>query len=262
MSLTSLLLINATVVAGWLFLFWLFSIHLRNVAIVDIAWGLGFVLVAITSSLVTTGDGINRWLLPVLVGLWGFRLSTYLAWRNHGKPEDKRYRAMRDYRGLSFVYSSLWIVFGLQAVILWIISLPVQLGIHTAVNDWHSLHFIGIIIWLIGFLFETVSDYQLARFLGNPSSKGQVMNRGLWRYTRHPNYFGDFLIWWGLFLIAVAGTWSGTWWTMIGPLLMSYLLMRVSGVPMLEEILKTTKPDYADYVQRTNGFFPWWPKSK
>ncbi len=261
MSLTSLLLINATVVAGWLLLFWLFSIPLRNVAIVDIAWGLGFVLVAITSSLITNSDGINRWLLPVLVGLWGCRLSAYLAWRNHGKPEDKRYRAMRDYRGSSFVYSSLWIVFGLQAMILWVISLPVQLGIHSAVNEWHSLHLIGIVVWLIGFLFETIGDYQLACFISNPSSKAQVMNRGLWRYTRHPNYFGDFLIWWGFYCIAVAGAWSGSWWTMIGPLVMSYLLMRVSGVPMLEGMLKTTKPDYADYLQRTNGFFPFWPKS-
>lgn len=255
-----LFLVTATVVAVWMLLFWLISVPLRNVAVVDIAWGLGFVLVALAAAWVCPGAGINRWLLPMLVSIWGCRLSGYLAWRNHGKPEDKRYQAMREYRGPSFVWSSIYLVFGLQAVILWIVSLPLQVGIMHAAISWHPLHFIGIVLWLAGLLFETVGDWQLARFLADPDSKGKVMDRGLWRFTRHPNYFGDFLVWWGFYLVAVAGVGELVWWTIIGPLLMSFFLMRVSGVPMLEAGLKQTRPGYAEYIRRTNGFFPWRPK--
>lgn len=257
----NLFIITAIAVVVWMLLFWLASIPLQNVAVVDIAWGLGFVIVAVIAAVVCPGDGVNRWLLPVLVGLWGCRLSGYLAWRNHGKPEDKRYQAMRQYRGTSFVWSSLFIVFGLQAVILWVVSLPVQVGILHAVSDWQLLHFIGIGLWLVGVVFETVGDWQLARFLSDPHSMGKVMDRGLWRYTRHPNYFGDFLVWWGFYCIALAGNAQLVWWTVAGPLLMSFFLMRVSGVPLLEAGLKETRPGYADYVRRTSGFFPWWPQS-
>jgi len=254
------MLISALVVVCWMLLFWLASIPLRNVAIVDIAWGLGFVLVAVVSAICAGGDGINRWLLPLLTIIWGVRLSGYLAWRNHGKPEDKRYQAMREHRGASFVYSSLWIVFGLQAAILWIVSLPLQVGIYYAASEWHPLHVIGLVVWLVGIVFESVGDYQLARFKSDPASAGQVMDRGLWHYTRHPNYFGDFLVWWGLFLVSLAGTVALTWWTIAGPLLMSWFLMRVSGVPLLEQSLRNTRPQYADYIRRTNAFFPWFPK--
>ena len=255
-----ILLWNGAAVLGWMLLFWLMSIPLRNVAIVDLAWGLGFILVANLTLILTGIEGISSWLLPLLTTIWGLRLSGYLYWRNHGKPEDKRYQAMRQHRGDGFVYSSLWIVFGLQAVILWIVSLPVQIGIREAVPRWHALHLIGIALWLAGFLFETIGDYQLARFLADPASRGQVMNRGLWRYTRHPNYFGDFLVWWGLYLVSIAGTDVSTWWTIIGPLLMSFFLMRVSGVTLLESTLKTSRPGYAEYIRQTSAFFPWWPR--
>lgn len=255
-----LFLVTAAVLVAWMLLFWVLSVPLRNVAVVDVAWGLGFVMVALSAAWVSPGNGINHWLLPALVGIWGCRLSGYLAWRNHGKPEDKRYQAMRDYRGPSFVWSSLYIVFGLQAVILWIVSLPVQLGILRAAASWHPLHLIGIVFWLTGVLFETVGDWQLARFLADPDSKGKVMDRGLWHYTRHPNYFGDFLVWWGFYFIALAGVGELVWWTIIGPLLMSFFLMRVSGVLMLEAGLKQTRAGYAEYIRRTNGFFPWRPK--
>ncbi len=258
--MATLLLTNAAVVFGWMCFFWLISIPIRNVAIIDIAWGLGFVLVAWLSALLSENDGINRWLLPLLITIWGIRLSGYLYWRNHGKPEDKRYRAMREPRGPAFRYSSLWIVFIPQGLLILLVSLPVQLGVFHATGGWHPLHFLGIILWHVGMYFETVGDYQLACFLADPASVGQVMNKGLWKYTRHPNYFGDFLVWWGIFCVAMAGTWTNLWWTVIGPLVMSFLLMRVSGVPMLEESLKTTRPGYADYVRRTNGFFPWWPR--
>lgn len=260
MSLTSVLMISAVVVFCWMLLFWFVSIPLKNVSIVDIAWGLGFALVAVTAAVVVEGSGINRWLLPLLTTVWGARLSGYIAWRNHGKPEDKRYQAMRAYRGPSFAYSSLWYVFGLQAGILWIVSLPLQAGIYYGVEGWHVLHLIGIVIWLTGIIFETVSDYQLARFKSDPANAGQVMDRGLWRYTRHPNYFGDFLVWWGLFLVSVAGSIASTWWTIVGPLLMSWFLIRVSGVPLLEQSLRLTRPLYAEYIRRTSAFFPWCPK--
>lgn len=257
----TILLINSLVVTGLMLLVWLASIPLKNVAIVDIAWGLGFVLVALTSVLVSDADGINRWLLPLLVTIWGIRLAGYLAWRNLGKPEDKRYAIMRQMRGEYFRWSSLWVVFLPQALLILIISLPVQLGIQHATGELQWFHIAGIAAWLTGMFFETVGDYQLARFLTDPASQGQVMNRGLWRYTRHPNYFGDFLVWWGFYLVAMAGTWPTLWWTIIGPIVMSFLLMRVSGVPMLEASLKTTRPGYADYVRQTSNFFPWWPKT-
>lgn len=261
MESTSLLLINAFLVSGWLFLFWLMSIPLRNVAIVDIAWGMGFVLISWCSAWCTSHEGINRWLLPVLVTLWGLRLSLYLLWRNHNKPEDKRYRAMREHRGQTFVYSSLWIVFGLQALLIWIVSLPVQIGIYHASPEWSVLHVIGVVLWLIGFLFETVGDYQLACFLATRESTQMVMDRGLWKYTRHPNYFGDFLVWWGFYLISLAGVAEFVWWTVIGPVIMSILLMRVSGVTLLEQTLRQSRPAYDAYCRRTSSFFPWFPRN-
>jgi steroid 5-alpha reductase family enzyme len=254
-----LLLLNAAVIAGWMVLVWLISIPMRNVAIIDIAWGLGFIIVAWFSDWWIAPPGSSALLLLTLVTFWGGRLSGYLFWRNVGKPEDKRYQAMRDKRGEAFTYSSLWIVFLPQGVLTWIVSLPVQLGIHESQGGWHWLHGIGILLWLVGFLFESIGDYQLAKFLADPNSKGQVMNRGLWRYTRHPNYFGDFLVWWGIFLVAIADQWHISW-TIIGPLVMSYLLIQFSGVPMLEATMKTSRPGYAEYVRRTSGFFPWWPK--
>lgn len=251
---------NGVAALCWMFLFWLCSIPLRNVAIVDIAWGLGFVLVANVTMLLTESSGVNAWLLPLLTTIWGCRLSIYLYLRNRDKPEDKRYRAMREYRGSRFVYSSLWVVFGLQAVILWIVSLPVQMGVIHASAHWHLLHFMGLVLWAVGFIVEAVADYQLARFQQNPGNAGQVMNRGLWRYSRHPNYFGDFMVWWGLYVVSMAGTDGMTSWTVIGPVLITYLLMRVSGVPMLESTIRVTRPGYADYVKNTNAFFPWLPR--
>lgn len=258
--MTTLLLLNAVIVIGWMCLFWLISIPICNIAIIDIAWGLGFVLVAWASAFFSESEAINRWLLPILVTIWGIRLSGYLFWRNYGKPEDKRYRTMRDLRGSAFWYFSLWIVFIPQGLLILLVSLPVQMGVFHAIGGWHLLHFFGCALWLIGMSFETIGDFQLASFLADPNSRGKVMNKGLWKFTRHPNYFGDFLVWWGFYCVAMAATWTNLWWTIIGPLAMSFLLMRVSGVPLLEQSLKTTRVGYADYVQRTNGFFPWWPR--
>jgi steroid 5-alpha reductase family enzyme len=163
---------------------------------------------------------------------------------------------MRDHHGDRFWLVSLYLVFGLQGLIMWIVALPLQAAaVATSSLNW--IDFVGIAFWTIGLTFETVGDFQLARFKADPANAGRVCDRGLWRYTRHPNYFGDFMVWWALFLIALAG---GAWWTVVSPILMSVLLIRISGAALLEKSLKTTKPGYTDYVRRTSNFFPWPPK--
>ncbi len=257
MLFESTLLLNLTLIGVWLLALWLLSLLLKNASIIDIFWGCGFVLVA-WASLWRSG----RWLpVPLLVTLivtvWGLRLAGYLAWRNIGESEDHRYAAMRRQHGAFFPIVSLFTVFGLQGLLLWVISLPIQLGIGAG-PTWHLGVAIGLMLWLIGVTFETVGDYQLARFKADPANRGSVMNRGLWRYTRHPNYFGDFLVWWGFYLVAVEP--SSWWWTIVSPLLMSFLLLRVSGVRLLESSLRSRVAGYEDYVRTTSAFFPWPPK--
>lgn len=248
---------TATAVGVMMLAVWIVSVRLNDASIVDLIWGAGFVLIAWVARSAT---GSEQWLLPGLTTIWGLRLSTYLAWRNHGKPEDFRYQAMRSHHGRDFRWVSLVTVFGLQGVIMWIVSLPLQAGMISGPVDWPLLRVTGLLLWCVGFFFEAVGDWQLARFRAEPSNKGKVLDSGLWCWTRHPNYFGDFLIWWGLYLVSVST--CGIWWTVIGPVVMSYFLMRVSGVTMLERSLKKTKPHYRDYIERTNAFFPWRPHPK
>lgn len=257
METSQLLLFNGFVVAAALTALWLISLLLRDASIVDPFWGTGFVIVGWISFGTAAGDSFRGWLLPTLTTLWGLRLSLYLAWRNFGRGEDYRYRAMRERFGLRFWWISLFVVFWLQAAIQWVVALPVQLGGINAPPP-NGLDGIGVSLFCLGWLFETIGDWQLARFKSDPANKGRVMDRGLWRYTRHPNYFGDFLVWWGLFVIALAG--QGPWWMVASPLMMSLLLLRVSGVTLLEKSLANAKPAYADYVRRTNAFFPWFPR--
>lgn len=248
----------AAVIGGLMGITWLVSIIRRDVSIVDIVWGMGFALVAMAVYW-KAGPDNGMALLPVaLTVVWAGRLSIHLAIRNWGSPEDFRYAAMREKWGRLFPIVSLFTVFGLQGLIMWIVSLPLQAGIVQTRQPILLLLVAGIGLWLVGVFFETVGDWQLARFKSDPQNKGQVLKTGLWQYTRHPNYFGDFLVWWGLFLVAVSL--SGAWWTMISPLLMSVLLMKVSGVSLLEKTLKKSKSGYADYVRSTNAFFPWWPR--
>jgi steroid 5-alpha reductase family enzyme len=185
------------------------------------------------------------------------RLSGYLAWRNVGKPEDFRYRAMRDRRPRAFPVLSLLTVFALQGVLMWIVALPLQTATGSG-NTPVTLITIGFLLWATGFIFESVGDWQLARFKSDPDNEGRVMDRGLWRYTRHPNYFGDFLVWWGFYFLALAS--GAPVWSIVGPLVMSLLLLRISGVTLLEKSLKRRRPGYAAYVARTSPFFPWWPE--
>lgn len=255
-QLTYVLINSATVISGLMFTIWLISLILKDASVVDLIWGLGFVLVAWTSVLTTQS---NNWILPLLTTVWGLRLSGYLAWRNYGQSEDYRYRAMRDHHGKSFPLVSIVTVFGLQGLIMWIVSLPLQAGAIATNYVWKWLLIPGVVLWAIGLCFETLGDWQLARFKANRNNSGAVLDSGLWRYTRHPNYFGDFAVWWGVYFVAMAH--SGAWWTVIGPIVMSVFLMRVSGVTLLEKSLTKTKPQYADYIARTNAFFPGPPRS-
>lgn len=256
MSVFQVLLLNALAIFVATTVLWCLSLRLKDASIVDIFWGCGFVLVAWLTFAVVGGSSRSI-LLVALTSFWGLRLAGYLAWRNHGRGEDPRYKAMRDYRGESFWWVSLLTVFWLQGAVMWLVSLPVQVGqfnsLPMSIWGWA-----GVIVWLVGFLFEAVGDYQLARFKSSSNRTRQVMDRGLWRYTRHPNYFGNALIWWGLFLIAVS---FHTVWLVISPALMTYLLLKVSGVALLERTLSARSEEYRQYVRRTSAFIPWPPKA-
>jgi steroid 5-alpha reductase family enzyme len=259
MGIAELLLVNLCVVAGLMLCIWLVSLPLRDVSIVDLVWGAGFVVIVWVTFAVTGPPTPQKLLIAGLTSVWGLRLSGYLTWRNLGKAEDYRYRTMRERHGSRFPIRSLFTVFGLQGAIMWIVSLPVQTG-QLAVNQDRigEIALLGVAIWMAGLFFETIGDFQLARFKSNPENRGLVMDQGLWRYTRHPNYFGDFLVWWGIYLVSFGK--GVAWWSAIGPVVMSIFLMRVSGVTLLESSLKTRKKGYEDYIRRTNAFFPFLPK--
>ena len=240
---------------------WLLALRLGRFNVVDTTWGLGFAAIALTSFGWTTGHGTDltrRLLLLVLTVIWGGRLAIYLGVRSAGKGEDPRYDAMLSRASGSRATYALTRVFLLQAAISWFVSLPVQAGMaeRSGVN---AIGWIGVAVWVIGVFFESVGDAQLAAFKRNPANAGHVMDRGLWRYTRHPNYFGDACVWTGLWLIA-AQQWQGAT-TVLSPVVMVYFLGFVSGKPMLEKAMAKSKPGYADYVRRTSGFFPLPPKS-
>jgi len=236
---------------------WIVSVLQRNVTIVDSLWSLLFVFGAWTYAHVVGLPGPRVTLLLALVTAWGLRLALYLSWRNLGHEEDRRYQAIRRRNEPNFAFKSLYLVFALQAVLAWIISLPL-VGAVAVPGPLGLLDFVGAALCVVGLVFEAGGDWQLARFKGDPANAGKVMDRGLWRYTRHPNYFGDFCVWWGFYAIALA---AGAWWSVPGPLLMSYLLLKVSGVRLLERDIGKRRPEYADYVRRTNAFFPGPPKA-
>ena len=240
-------------------LLWLLSLRLRDASIVDVYWGPGFAAIAALCFVVSGGGHPRRELVLALALVWGLRLGAYLLWRNAGQGEDPRYRAMRRRHGERFGLVSLWSVFGLQGALQWIVSLPLQLTQAAPGSaPLGALDALGVALWCGGMLFETLGDLQLARFKADPASQGQVMDRGLWRYTRHPNYFGDFLVWWGFGAIALAGPLGA--FALVGPAAMSVLLMRYSGVPTLERSIGKRRPGYAEYQRRTNAFFPGPPR--
>ena len=239
-------------------LVWLASLPKRDASIIDAFWGPGFVLLAWWYFSRGPQHGRPQLLVPVLVSLWGLRLGLFIARRNRGHGEDYRYAAMREKYGARFPGISLVIVFWLQAVLLWVIAMPLLQVQQAAAPDFTWLDGLGLALFLIGFIFEAVGDFQMARFKADPANRGKVLDRGLWRYTRHPNYFGDATLWWGLSCFAFAT--PGSAWVAFSPILMTFLLLRVSGVALLEKGLSKTKPAYAEYVRRTSPFFPWWPK--
>jgi steroid 5-alpha reductase family enzyme len=231
---------------------WVVSVAQRNVTIVDSLWPVLFILAAIVYALRAPFAGPRNLLVIALVTIWGLRLAAHLTWRNHGQAEDPRYRAIRARNEPNFAFKSLYLVFGFQALLAAVISLPL-LGAINSPAPIGPLDWLGVALWVVGLTFEAGGDWQLARFRADPANAGAVMDRGLWRYTRHPNYFGDFCVWWAFYLLALS---AGGWWSVAGPLLMSVLLLRVSGVALLEKDIRERRPRYADYVRRTNAFFP------
>lgn len=231
---------------------WLASVIRRDASLADRVWGLGFVLLAWHHAWYTTAQGgAVDWLPVALVTLWGLRLALHITHRNWGHGEDRRYRAMRERNGPQWWLTSLWWVFGLQTLLCAVVALPLAVAIPAESTS--SLRFIGAAIWAVGFLWEAIGDWQLLRFTRGPNSKGQVLDTGLWRYSRHPNYFGEIVCWWGLWLMALP---LGGWWTIIGPLTITGLLVRVSGVTLLEADIGTRRPGYAEYLRRTNALIP------
>jgi steroid 5-alpha reductase family enzyme len=235
---------------------WLVSLLRKDVSIVDSMWSLMFLIATATYVLLADTPGTRALLTITLVAIWAIRLAVHITWRNWGEEEDYRYQKIRANNSPNFEFKSLYIVFGLQAVLAWIISIPLLLAVDGG-GAVGYLDLAGAILWTFGFIFESVGDFQLAKFKSDPSSKGRVLETGLWRFTRHPNYFGEFCIWWGFYLIALS---AGGWWSIVSPLLMTFLLLRVSGVAMLEKDIGKRRPKYADYIERTNAFFPGRPK--
>lgn len=240
------------------FLGWMLSLWRRNVTHVDSMWSLFFLLAALIYSCQAIQTGERYTLVITLVSIWAMRLFTYLTWRNWGPHEDHRYQAIRQNNAPHFWLKSLYIIFGLQALLAWIVSLPL-LGATNSTTALNWLDAAGAGLMLFGLFWESVADWQLARFKAQPQNRGQVMDRGLWAYSRHPNYFGEFCVWWGFYVIACA---AGAWWSLPGPLLMSLLLLKVSGVALLEKDIADRRPQYAGYIARTNAFFPGPAKSK
>lgn len=249
LGLAALLLLGAAT--------WVASVIKRDVSIVDSVWPLLILLAAVVYAWTLPSDAPRAVAVFALTALWALRLAAYITWRNWGEPEDRRYQDIRARNQPGFEWKSLYLVFGLQAVLSWLVSLSLLAAIGGE-RPWIWLDTLGVAVVVFGIVFESVGDFQLAAFKAQPQNRGRVMDRGLWRYTRHPNYFGEFCVWWGFFVMALA---AGGWWTLVSPLLMSVLLLKVSGVTLLEKDIGERRPAYRDYIARTNAFFPWAPKS-
>ena len=242
-------------------LLWIWSVFIKNVSIVDIFWGVGFVVVNAFYVLNSGELHARKIMILTLVSIWGLRLALYLASRNIGKGEDFRYQEFRkNYGPERYWWFSFFQTFLLQGVLIMIISITLLgVSVGDSSGDLGLLDYIGIGVWLVGFAFEAGGDYQLAVFKKNAENKGKVLDTGFWKYTRHPNYFGDAAVWWAYAIFSIA---AGSYWQIIGALIMTVLIIKVSGVSLLEKTLKESKPQYRDYIQRTNSFFPWFPKNK
>jgi steroid 5-alpha reductase family enzyme len=240
------------VIVALALLAWLLSLWKRDVSIVDSFWPLFIAGAGLSYFLQAPDNGIrSQWMIGMLL-MWALRLSIYLTWRNHGQPEDRRYQAIRARNQPHFEWKSLYLVFGLQAALAWVVSLPLLAAAHST-RDFNQMDAVGLLLCLFGLVYEAIADQQMARFKTQSGNHGQVMDHGLWRYSRHPNYFGECCVWWGLFLMALA---SGGWWSVLSPLLMTLLLLKVSGVTLLEADIHERRPAYRHYMLHTNAFIP------
>lgn len=246
-------------ISSFAFAGWLLSLVRKNVTHVDSMWSLFFVIAAFTTAvfvLFVAAAPPRLILVLACLTVWALRLCIYLTKRNWGPHEDSRYVAIRNNNQPHFWFKSLFIIFGLQAVLAWVISISLHTAIaNTTALNW--LDYIGLVLFIFGFVWETLADMQLTFFKANTSNKGKVLSTGLWRYSRHPNYFGECCVWWGFYLFALA---SGAWWAIISPILMTLLLLKVSGVSLLESSIVERRPAYADYIKNTNAFVPGLPK--
>lgn len=240
-------------------LFFLIAQVLKDNSIVDIAWGLGFVLIAFYTLIRFKGAGLRPMVMIVLVGLWGLRLAFYILGRGRGQGEDPRYGEFRKKWGRKFVVNSFIYIFMMQGVLILVVGLPIVIVNATGGGSLGPLEYVGIVIFLFGLIFESVADLQLWRFKKFPSNKGKIMDRGLWRYSRHPNYFGEVVLWWGLFVFSLRAPYSLVGG--IGPLTITCLILFFSGVPILERRF-TGRPGYEEYKQKTSRFIPWFPKRR
>jgi steroid 5-alpha reductase family enzyme len=264
MSGLAILAVNVAILSAAILLLWRYCIAIRDVSVIDAFWPFGMVMMVTSTFVLAHGAPARKALLLTLTAIWGLRLATHLfvRWRAHGV--DPRYAAilgrLMEKTGWSFAKASFIQVFALQAVLLFIVCLPAQVGqFSSAPLTLGWMAFAGAGMTIVGILFEAVGDAQLTAFRGDPAKKGLVLDTGLWRYTRHPNYFGDALSWWGIWLVAFEG--GAGLWTMMCPLLITWLVTRLSGVPMLERSLRKSRPGYDAYVRRTSAFFPWPPKA-
>jgi steroid 5-alpha reductase family enzyme len=239
---------------------WLASLVRHDVSLVDRTWGLFIAGAAIVYAIRLPAGERSMWMLALVV-VWALRLSLFITMRNWGHGEDRRYQEIRARNEPNFALKSLYLIFALQAVLAWTVSSPFLVGM-AADTPLSWLDVIGIAIAAFGIVFEAVGDAQMSRFKADPANKGQVMDRGVWRFTRHPNYFGETCVWWGLWLMALAGAgWAGAW-SIVSPILMTVLLLKVSGVSLLEKDIGERRPAYRDYIARTNAFIPGWPRRK
>lgn len=259
--INSIFLYNLALICSVMFSGWIFSLIKKQVTHIDSIWGLGFIIIAWNTLYWTQNFTTRSILIAILVTIWGLRLSTHLTLRNWGKGEDRRYNAWRKKNKQRFWIISLFKVFLLQAVFLWVISLVIQYGIsRSLVQEITIFEITGIIIWTIGILIESFADWQLKQFLANPTNAGKVMNKYLWKYSRHPNYFGETLIWWGMFILVQSTV--NSLWTIISPLVITFTLLKLTGVTLMEKDIVNFKPKYREYIQTTSSFIPWFPKKK
>lgn len=251
--LTALLPLTVFMFGGWLY-----SVYKHNVHGVDVMWSLYILITALHVAWQQSATHPRLWLTLTLAIIWGARLSLHLAKRNWGQPEDHRYRSIRANNEPHFWLKSLYIIFGLQLVLAWVIALPLVAALQSPA-ELNLLDWIAALLVLTGISIEAVADQQLAQFRKQRGHEGQVLDSGLWAWSRHPNYFGEALSWWGFYLLAVA---AGGWWTVLSPLLVTLLLLRVSGVSLLEKTIHERRPAYAEYIKRTSAFIPWPPKKR